>query len=119
MIPVMAPALQTESERPARSRPPWYVRFIMVSFRTVLFTILFTALGMGVGLLLGIIATVLLAAVHHAQPDMANAYRHVAAPLALASGSCALAWNVFRGVKDAVSARTNKPVDGGDTDPQR
>jgi hypothetical protein len=36
---------------------------------------------------------------------MANAYRYAAAPLALASGSCALVWNIFRGVKDAVSAR--------------
>jgi Flp pilus assembly pilin Flp len=116
---VFSMALRVENRAPVHPGPKWYVRFIMVSFRTVLFTILFTALGMGVGLLLGIIATVVLAAVHHVQPDMANAYRHVAAPLALASGSCALAWNVFRGVKDAVSARTNKPVDGGDTDPQR
>ncbi len=91
-----------------RPHPPWYVRLIMVSFRTVLFTILFTALGMGVGLLLGIISTVVLAAVHHVQPNMANAYRHIAIPLALASGSCALLWNVFRGVKDAVSGRRKR-----------
>jgi Flp pilus assembly pilin Flp len=108
MIPAMAPALQTERERPTRA--PWYVRFIMVLFRTVLFTVLFTALGMGVGLLLGIIATVVLAAVHHVQPEMANAYRHVAIPLAVASGSCALLWNVFRGIKDAVSGRPRQPV---------
>jgi uncharacterized BrkB/YihY/UPF0761 family membrane protein len=90
----------------------------MVSFRTVLFAVLFTALGMGVGLLLGIIGTVVLAAVHHVQPDMANAYRYAAAPLALASGSCALVWNIFRGVKDAVSARTSKHVDHADADRQ-
>ena len=83
----------------------------MVSFRTVLLTILFAALGMGVGLLVGIIATVVLAAAHNVQPDMTNAYRHVAIPLALASGLCAFVWNVFRGVKDAVSARTRKPAD--------
>ena len=80
----------------------------MVSFRTVLFTVLFTALGMGVGLLLGIIATVVLAAAHHVQPDMASAYRHVAAPLALLSGSCAFVWNVFRGIKDAVCAHRQR-----------
>jgi Flp pilus assembly pilin Flp len=77
----------------------------MVSFRTVLLTILFAALGMGVGLLVGIIATVVLAAIHGVQPDMTSAYRHSAIPLALASGACAFVWNVFRGVKDAVSAR--------------
>jgi uncharacterized BrkB/YihY/UPF0761 family membrane protein len=83
----------------------------MVSFRTALFTVLFAALGMGVGLLLGIVATIALAAVHRVQPDMANAYRYAAIPLALASGACAFVWNVFRGVKDAVSARTRTPVD--------
>ena len=57
-----------ENRAPARPRPKWYVRFIMVSFRTVLLTILFTALGMGVGLLVGIIATVVLAAVHMCNP---------------------------------------------------
>jgi hypothetical protein len=116
MIPAMASALQTERERPVRPRAPWYVRLIMVSFRTVLFTVLFTALGMGMGLLLGIIATVVLAAVHHVQPEMANAYRHVAIPLALASGSCAFVWNVFRGVKDAVSGLRKS---SGDADRER
>jgi hypothetical protein len=112
-------ALRVENCAPVHPGPKWYVRLIMVSFRTVLFTVLFTALGMGVGLLLGIIATVVLGAVHHVQPDMANAYRYAAAPLALASGSCALVWNVFRGVKDAVSGRANTLVDGGDADCQR
>jgi Flp pilus assembly pilin Flp len=107
-------ALQVENRTPARPAPKWYVRFIMVSFRTVLLTILFTALGMGVGLLLGIIATVVLAAAHGVQPDMTHAYRHVAVPVALGSGTCAFVWNVFRGVKDAVSARTGTTVDGGD-----
>jgi len=107
----MAPALQTESKRTAPARAPWYVRFIMVSFRTVLFTLFFAALGMGVGLLVGIIVTVALAAVHGVSPNMTQAYRYVAIPLALASGSCAFVWNVFRGVKDAVSARTATPAE--------
>jgi uncharacterized BrkB/YihY/UPF0761 family membrane protein len=114
----MALELKSRPDLLSRPRPPWYVRLIMVSFRTVLFTVLFTALGMGVGLLAGIIATVVLGAVHHVQPDMANAYRYAAAPLALASGSCALVWNIFRGVKDAVSARTSKHVDHADADRQ-
>ncbi len=99
-----------ENRAPVRPRPKWYVRLIMVSFRTVLLTILFAALGMGVGLLVGIVATIVVAAVHHVQPDMTNAYRHAAIPLALVSGSCAFAWNVFRGVKDAGSARKGKSV---------
>jgi uncharacterized BrkB/YihY/UPF0761 family membrane protein len=112
-------ALQVENRTPARPAPKWYVRFIMVSFRTVLLTVLFTALGMGVGLLVGIVATVVLAAVHNVQPDMTQAYRHVAIPLALASGSCAFVWNVFRGVKDAVSRRTGTPAECGNADRQR
>jgi hypothetical protein len=104
-------ALQVENRAPVHRGPKWYVRFIMVSFRTALFTVLFAALGMGVGLLLGIIATLVLAAVRHVQPDMVNAYRHVAIPLALTSGACAFVWNVFRGVKDAVSGRTRTPVE--------
>jgi hypothetical protein len=107
----MAPALQTESKRPARPRAPWYVRLIMVSFRTVLFTLFFAALGMGAGLLVGIIVTVVLAAVHSVAPNMTHAYRYIAIPVALTSGSCAFVWNVFRGVKDAVSARTATPTE--------
>ena len=110
MIPAMASALQTETAR-SRPTPKWYVRLIMVSFRTVLFTLFFAALGMGVGLLGGIIFTVVLAAVHGVSPNMTHAYRYVAIPLALTSGSCAFVWNVFRGVKDAVSARTATPAE--------
>ena len=113
-------ALEVENRAPARPRPKWYVRLIMVSFRTVLLTILFTALGMGAGLLMGIIATIVLAAAHGVQPDMTHAYRYVAIPLALTSGSCALLWNIFRGVKDAVSAspqhtdgRAGEPAQSG------
>ncbi len=104
----MALELKSRANLPSRPRPPWYVRLIMVSFRTVLFTVLFTALGMGVGLLVGIIATIVLAAVHHVQPDMTNAYRYAAAPLALVSGSCALVWNIFRGIKDAVRPKRTR-----------
>jgi Flp pilus assembly pilin Flp len=89
-----------------RARPAWYVRLIMVSFRTVLLTLLFAALGMGVGLLVGIIATVVIAAIHHVQPDMSQAYRCFAIPLSAVCGAGAFLWNVIRGVKDAFGGRT-------------
>ena len=102
----MALEVQNTPQVEYRPRPPWHVRLIMFIARTLLFTLLFAGLGMGVGLLFGIIATTVTAAAHHVQPDMTNAYRHIAIPVALVSGTCAFVWNVFRAVKDAVSART-------------
>ena len=87
----------------APARPPWYVRLIMVGFRTLLLTLLFAMLGMAVGLLAGIIGTIVMAAMHHTQPEMTAAYRHVAIPAAVASGAGAFLWNVIRAVKDAMS----------------
>jgi predicted membrane metal-binding protein len=77
----------------------------MVSFRTLLLTLLFALLGMAVGLLAGIIATLVMAAVHHAPPNMTNAYRHAAIPAALASGAGAFIWNAVRAVRDMVRRR--------------
>jgi len=58
----------------------------------VLFTtLLFTCGGMGVGLLLGIIGMIVYGLVAGVQPDMRNAYRHVAIPVAIAMGSLAFA----------------------------
>ncbi|MGA2990474.1 MAG: hypothetical protein ABSD88_08355 [Candidatus Korobacteraceae bacterium] len=90
---------------PLRSRAPWYVRLMMVSFRTLLLTLLFALLGMAIGLLTGIIATLVIAGVHHVPPDMTNAYRHAAIPAAVVSGAGAFLWNTGRAVKDAVSGR--------------
>jgi len=89
----------------APAPPPWYVRLIMIGFRTLLLTMLFALLGMAMGLLAGIIGTVVIAAMHHTQPDMTAAYRHVAIPAAVASGAGTFLWNVFRAIKDAVSGR--------------
>ena len=54
-------------------------------------TLLFTCGGMGVGLLLGIIGMIVYGLVAGVQPDMRNAYRHVAIPVAIAMGSLAFA----------------------------
>jgi amino acid transporter len=58
--------------------------------RVLFTTLLFTAGGMGLGLLLGIIGMVAYGLIVHVQPDMRNAYRHVAIPLAITVGSVAL-----------------------------
>jgi hypothetical protein len=58
----------------------------------VLFTtLLFTAGGMGLGLLLGIIGLITYGLIAGVQPDMRNAYRHVAIPVAIAIGCAAFA----------------------------
>ena len=57
--------------------------------RLLFTTLIFTAGGMGLGLLLGIIVMVTYGLVTGVQPDMRNAYRHVAIPLAIAIGCAA------------------------------
>ena len=54
-------------------------------------TLLFTAGGMGLGLLLGIIGLITYGLIAGVQPDMRNAYRHVAIPVAIAIGCAAFA----------------------------
>jgi len=52
---------------------------LFTSTARVLFTtLIFTAGGMGLGLLLGIISMVMYGLIAGVQPDMRNAYRHVA-----------------------------------------
>ena len=101
----MSVDLDNRAKPSAAARPPWYVRLIMVGFRTLLLTLLFALLGMAIGLLAGIIVTVVMAAMHHTQPDMTAAYRHVAIPAAVASGAGAFLWNLFRAIKDAASGK--------------
>jgi hypothetical protein len=56
----------------------------------VLFTaVIFTAGGMGLGLLFGIIGMVTYGLIARVQPDMRNAYRHVAIPVAITIGCIA------------------------------
>ena len=57
--------------------------------RVLFTTLIFTAGGMGLGLLLGIIGMVTYGLLAGVQPDMRNAYRHVAIPLAITIGCVA------------------------------
>ena len=58
--------------------------------RVIFTTLLFTAAGMGAGLFLGILGTVLYGMIRGGHIDMTNAYRHVAIPIAIFTGSIAL-----------------------------
>ncbi len=58
--------------------------------RVLFTTLLFTAGGMGVGLFLGILGTVLYGMISGNKTDMSIAYRHVAIPVAILTGSIAL-----------------------------
>ena len=66
------------------------ISILFTSTVRVLFTsLIFTAGAMGLGLLLGIIAMVTYGLIAGVQPDMRNAYRHVAIPLAITIGCVA------------------------------
>ena len=73
---------------PARPRSKVFILFTS-TVRVLFTTLLFTAGGMGLGLLLGILGMITYGLVAHVQPDMRNAYRHVAIPMALTIGSLA------------------------------
>jgi hypothetical protein len=64
-------------------------RLLTSAVRVLFTTLIFTAGGMGLGLLLGIIGMITYGLVAGVQPDMRNAYRHVAIPLAIAIGCVA------------------------------
>jgi len=64
--------------------------FFASTVRVLFTTLLFTAGGMGLGLLLGIIGMIVYGLIAGVQPDMRNAYRHFAIPLAIAIGCIAL-----------------------------
>jgi len=66
-------------------------RAIGSTARVLFTTLIFTAGGMGLGLLLGIIGLVSYGLIAGVQPDMRNAYRHVAIPIAIAIGCAAFA----------------------------
>jgi len=52
------------------------------------------------------------ATVMHATPDMSLAYRYVAVPLAIISGSSAFVWNLLRTVQAAARRRDAPPHAG-------
>ena len=75
---------------PAAAQQRSKLSMFFTSAVRVLFTaLIFTAGGMGLGLLLGIIGMVTYGLVAGVQPDMRNAYRHVAIPLAITIGCVA------------------------------
>ncbi len=79
-----------------RTRPPrWYA----IPVRVLLVTFIGTLISFAVSLLLGIAGIVIIAALHHADPNMALAYRRVALPGALIGGS------MFLGVTLAMEIR--------------
>jgi hypothetical protein len=78
--------MHSTSSAPQRSK----LSILFTSTVRVLFTtLIFTAGGMGLGLLLGIIGMVTYGLIAGVQPDMRNAYRHVAIPVAIAIGCVA------------------------------
>jgi uncharacterized BrkB/YihY/UPF0761 family membrane protein len=65
-------------------RPPrWYA----IPVRVLLVTFIGTLISFALSLLLGIVGTVVIAAVHHANPNMTVAYRLIALPSAVVAGS--------------------------------
>ena len=86
-------------------RPSWGVWTLMKGFRMVLLTVLWSGLGMGAGLFCGILGVVVASALLHRNLEMEMAYRYVALPVAVCSGSCALLWNLMRTVQAAAQRR--------------
>jgi hypothetical protein len=70
-------------------QPGPIARAIRSIVRVLFTTLLFTCGGMGLGLLLGIIGMIIYGLIAGVQPDMRNAYRHVAMPIAITAGSIA------------------------------
>lgn len=71
-------------------RQPSKLSILFTSTVRVLFTtLIFAAGGMGLGLLLGILGMVTHGLIAGVQPDMRNAYRHVAIPVAITIGCMA------------------------------
>ena len=90
--------------------PNWLVWTLMKLGRLVFLTVLWTCLGMGAGLFAGIFAVLVGSALRHQPPNLADAYRLVAVPLALCTGGGAFVWNLGRTVQAAVKrARGKRP----------
>jgi hypothetical protein len=66
--------------------PRWY----LIPVRVVLVTFLLTLLSFAIALLLGIIGLAIRGRLQGVHPDMTDAYRHVALPVAVAIGVIAL-----------------------------
>jgi uncharacterized membrane protein YeaQ/YmgE (transglycosylase-associated protein family) len=75
----------TTGKSPSR-RPRWFY----IPVRVLLVTFLLTLLTFAVSLMLGILGTVIAGWLRGAHPNMSNAYRQVAAPIAAAAGAVVL-----------------------------
>jgi lipopolysaccharide export LptBFGC system permease protein LptF len=76
------------------------ISIVFTSTMRVLFTsLLFAAGGMGAGLFLGILGTVIYGIISGNKVDMTDAYRHVAIPVAILTGSFALIGSVLLEVR--------------------
>jgi hypothetical protein len=71
-------------------RPRWY----LIPARVCVITFLLTALSFAVSLLLGILGLIAVAWVRGVHPNLAIAYRHIAAPAALAIAAIVLVTTV-------------------------
>ena len=92
---------------PSRQRSA--VSIFLTSVVRVLFTtLIFSAGGMGAGLLLGILGMILYGLAAGVQPDMRNAYRHFAIPLAIAVGTIAFVGALVIELR-ARRTRTSRP----------
>lgn len=80
--------------------------FFTSAVRILFATLLFTAGGMGLGLLLGILGMITYGLIAGVQPDMRNAYRHIAIPVAVAIGCIAFAGAI---VLEFRATRTSRP----------
>jgi hypothetical protein len=90
--------------------PSWLVWMLMKGFRTVVLTVFWAGIGMGVGLFCGIMGVLLMSLVQHRAVDMSVAYRYVAIPVAIVSGTCTLGWNLCQVALEAAERRrTAKP----------
>jgi len=82
--------------------------WIVSAVRVLFTTLLFTAGGMGAGLLLGIVSLVTYGLIAGVQPDMRNAYRHVAIPVAVTIGCVAFVGAVALELRSR-RTRTSRP----------
>ena len=74
----------------SRTVPPRGPRWFHIPLRVFLVTFLLTLLFFAVSLMLGILGTVIAAWMRGLRPNMTNAYRHFAAPVAAVAGAIVL-----------------------------
>lgn len=86
---------------PVLHGPRWYA----IPGRVLFFTFLLTLMSFAVVLLLSITGLLISAAVHGGTPDMRFAYRHVALPAAVVSGSVTLVLSLVMEIRHYRQAR--------------